>query len=159
MSEQLEAEVEWLRAEAAIAMRAEVERLVAGSDLLATEIERLRDELNTKTAEWYTMMEEGKKQRAEVGRLRAIISPGNATSFEEHMAAREAHWVAQVERLRAKNGELALSLAADRGELRNLRAEVERLRAQEATLREELGSEFDAALRRAALRTPGRKGK
>ena len=37
---------------------------------------------------------------AEVERLRCIISPGDAAAFEEHMATREAHWVAQVERLR-----------------------------------------------------------
>jgi len=44
---------------------------------------------------------------AEVERLRAIISPGDAAAFEEHMATREAYWVAQNNRLRDTIKDLA----------------------------------------------------
>ena len=64
------------------------------------EINGLRAKLAESESYIVTLKASDKAQRAEVERLRCIISPGDAAAFEEHMAAREAHWMAQVERLR-----------------------------------------------------------
>ena len=94
---------------------------------------------------------------SELERLRAIISPGDAAAFEEHMAAKEAHWVAQIERLKSQisgrtllpeltekereNCRLRYEAEQLRGQLfeargRNYTAEVERLRAVAEALAE-----------------------
>ena len=61
-----------------------------------------------------TLRERAESAEAEVERLRAIISPGDAAAFEEHMAAREAHWVAQIERLRVIIDAIGKDAEADR---------------------------------------------
>ena len=66
------------------------------------EVERLRESASRHVCESHTGCADllAAAKTAEIERLLCIISPGDAAAFEEHMAAREAHWVAQVERLR-----------------------------------------------------------
>lgn len=69
------------------------------------EVERLRESASRHVCESHTGCADLLAAKtAEIERLRCIISPGDAAAFEEHMATREAHWVAQVERLREMIG-------------------------------------------------------
>lgn len=75
------------------------------------------------------VVRERDEAREEVGRLRAITSPGDAAAFEEYMAAREAHWVRRVARLEG----LILDwepYEPGSGCHTNLLAEARRIRAQ-----------------------------
>ena len=76
------------------------------------------------------VVRERDEAREEVGRLRAITSPGDAAAFEEYMAAREAHWVRRVARLEELILRVWEQSESDDDALRQLGPEAARIRAQ-----------------------------
>lgn len=80
------------------------------------------------------VVRERDEAREEVGRLRAITSPGDAAAFEEYMAAREAHWVRRVARLEGLILDWYIGIpgdpAATNATAIRLASEARRIRAQ-----------------------------
>ena len=110
------AEAEKIRADHAIkrgiaeAKLAEAQGLLNSSEIRSGQVRliRERDEARARVEEQNSALT---GLALEIGRLRAIISLGDAAAFEEHMAAREAYWVVEVESWKNQAQEIAQSNA------------------------------------------------